>query len=220
MRKFGLLYFAICCVLNSYSQAEFGILAGPQITFAHYTTPEINLGKTKQETKMKTGFQAGGTMRMQFENKLYFAPAVFYSMKGYKATFTRPSFPPDSAAADNDVTLHTFELAPLFQYNFSNEPGHFFIKAGPSIDVQLFGKEKFNKVNGGGSVSRNMKFSYGDYGHFGANLLLHVGYETENGLIIFAHYTHGIGSIVNTDNGPRIFHRAAGISVGKYFNRK
>ncbi|MBM3414960.1 MAG: PorT family protein [Bacteroidetes bacterium] len=102
---------------------------------------------------------------------------------------------------DNDVTLHTFELAPMLQYNFSEEDGHFFIKAGPSIDVQLFGKEKFNK-SGGGSVNRNMKFSFGDYGRFGANLLLQAGYETAGGFVIFAHYTHGIGSIVNTDNGP------------------
>ena len=206
-------------MMSGYSQAEFGIFAGPQITSAYYTTPEINLGKTKQDTKMKYGFQAGGTLRVQFENKLFFSPAAFYSLKGYKATFSRPSSPPDTAAMDNDVTLHTFELAPLFQYNFSNEPGHFFIKAGPSIDLQLFGKETFN-LNGGGSVSRNLKFSYNDYGHFGANLLLHFGYETENGLIIFAHYTHGFGSIVNTDNGPRVFHRAAGISIGKYFTRK
>lgn len=219
MKRFLLLSFTFFSVLAGHSQADFGFFAGPQITFAHYTTPEINLGKTKQETKMKIGFQAGGTWRVQFEKRFYFSPAVFYSMKGYKVTFTRPSLPPDSAALDNDATLHTFEIAPMVQYNFSDEPGHFFIKAGPSIDVQLFGKEKFNKT-GGTAVSRNMKFSYSDYGHFGANFLLHLGYETESGLIIFAHYTHGIGSIVNTDNGPRIFHRAAGISVGKYFNRK
>lgn len=187
--------------MHVYSQAEFGVFAGPQITDAAYSTPEINLGKTKQETEIKYGFQAGAMARIQFEGKLFFSPAVFYSMKGFKVKLTRPSFPPDSSAVDNDVTLHTFELAPMLQYNFSEEDGHFFIKAGPSIDVQLFGKEKFNK-SGGGSVNRNMKFSFGDYGRFGANLLLQAGYETAGGFVIFAHYTHGIGSIVNTDNGP------------------
>ena len=83
--------------------------------------------------------------RMQFEGKLYFAPAVFYSMKGYKVTLTRPSFPPDTLATDNEATVHTFEFAPMLQYNFSEAEGHFFIKAGPSIGLQLFGKEKFNK---------------------------------------------------------------------------
>lgn len=201
------------------AQPRFGVIAGGQTTWASYSTPEANLGKTKQKTDMKYGFQLGGIMKVQFEGQLYFAPAVFYSLKGYKVTLTRPSFPPDSAAIDNDVTLHTFEIAPLLQYNFSSNPGHFFVKAGPSFDIQMTGKEKFNK-SGGGSVSRNMKFGFGDYGYLGANLLLHLGYETSSGLVIFGHYTHGVGSIVNTDNGPRIVHRAAGITVGKYFNRK
>lgn len=219
MRKTGLLAIHLILYLTATSQTELGLFAGPQITSAYYTTPEINLGKTQQETEMKFGFQAGGTLRAQFENKLYFSPAVFYSLKGYKVKLTRPSIPPDSAAVDNDVTLHTFEIAPMLQYNFSDAPGHFFIKAGPSIDVQLFGKEKFNKSRGG-SVNRNMKFGFADYGHFGANLLLHLGYETESGLLIFAHYSHGVGSISNRDNGPRIKHRVAGISIGKYFSRK
>ena len=201
------------------AQPEFGIMAGGQTTWASYSTPEINLGKTKQKTDMKYGFQLGGMMKVQFEGRLFFSPIAFYSLKGYKVTLTRPSFPPDTAAIDNDVTLHTFEIAPLLQYNFSSNPGHFFIKAGPSFDIQMTGKEKFNKT-GGGSVSRNMKFGFGDYGYLGANLLLHLGYETGSGLIIYGHYTHGVGSIVNTDNGPRIIHRAAGISIGKYFNRK
>lgn len=219
MKKTSLLFLCFLLALTVMAQPEFGIMAGGQSTWAAYTTPEINLGKTKQETQMKFGFQAGLISKMQFEGKLYFAPALFYSMKGYKVTLTRPSFPPDSFAIDNNTTIHTIEIAPLFQYNFSESDGHFFIKAGPSIDVQLFGKETFNKSTGG-SVSRNMKFSYGDYGHFGANLLLHLGYETSGGLAIYAHYTHGIGSIINTDNGPRIFHRALGLCLAKYFNRK
>ncbi|MFZ9387633.1 MAG: porin family protein [Chitinophagaceae bacterium] len=219
MRKTGILYLLVLIALSGNGQAEFGLFAGPQITSAKYSTPEINLGKTSQKTELKYGFQAGGTLRVQFENRFYFSPAVFYSMKGFKVTLTRPSLPPDTAAVNNDVTLHTFELAPLFQYNFSSEPGHFFIKAGPSIDIQLTGREKYN-TSGGGSVSRNMKFGFADYGRFGANLLLHLGYESAGGLVIFAHYTHGVGSIVNTDKGPRIVHRAAGLSIGKYFNRK
>lgn len=219
MKKTCLLLLVVFTTQAILAQSEFGVIAGGQTTWASYTTPEPDLGKTKQKTEMKYGFQLGGIMKMQFEGRLYFAPTVFYSMKGYKVKLTRPSYPPDSAAIDNDVTIHTLEIAPMLQYNFSSEPGHFFIKAGPSFDIQMMGKEKFNKT-GGGSVSRNMKFGFNDYGYLGANLLLHVGYETSSGLVIFGHYTHGVGSIVNTDSGPRIFHRAAGISIGKYFNRK
>ena len=55
------------------------------------------------------------------------------------------AFPPDTAAIDNNTTIHTFELASLLQYNLGKQPYHFFIKAGPSLDFQLFGKEKFTK---------------------------------------------------------------------------
>jgi Outer membrane protein beta-barrel domain len=195
------------------AQVDFGVIAGPQMTSAKYT-----IRSTKQETEGKFGFILGGTMRAQFEGRLYFAPAVFYSMKGYKVALTVPSYPPDSGAVDNDVTLHTFEIAPMLQYNFSEGPGHFFIKAGPSIDIQISGKEKFNTVLGA-TVDRKMKFSYGDYGHFGANLILQAGYESSAGYLFAVQYTHGVGSIVNTDNGPTVSHRVIGITIGKYFKK-
>lgn len=219
MKKINLVFLSFFVVGAASSQAEFGVIAGPQMTSAKYSILDNNEKKIKQKTESKFGFYAGGTMRLQFEGNLFFSPAVFYSMKGYKVTLNRASFPPDSAAIDNDVTLHTFELAPMLQYNFSDDESHFFIKAGPSIDIQLSGKETFNKT-GGSSVSRKMKFSYADYGRFGANILLQLGYESSSGLIVFAQYTHGVGSIVNTDNGPLVLHRAMGISIGKYFNRK
>jgi hypothetical protein len=96
----------------------------------------------------------------------------------------------------------------------------YFIKAGPSLDFHLFGKETYN-LKTGGSVSRTMPFSAdGDYGHFSANMLMQLGYETRSGFMIFAQYTHGMASTNNEDKGPKIRHRAYGISIGKYLNRK
>lgn len=213
--KIILLSVATLCIsISASSQAEFGIFAGPQMTSARY-----DIAGAKQKTDYKYGFQLGGMMKVPFESKLYFAPAVFYSMKGYKVTFTKFAYPPDPAAVDNDVTLHNIEFAALLQYDFSDKPGHLFIKAGPSLEVQLKGKEKFNTVTGE-QVSRNMKFSFADYGFVGASLLGHFGYETESGFTIFAHYTFGVGNISNTDGGPSIRHRAFGLSIGKFFGRK
>lgn len=214
--KFLLLCSATFLIqLSASTQAQFNIFAGPQASSASYTIKGV-----KQDTKMKYGFQAGVGAKVPFENKLFFSPAVFYSMKGYKVNFTQFVFPPDADAADNNTTLHTFEMAFLLQYDFSNEPGHVFIKAGPSIDFQLFGKEKFNSRTGAAAVSRNMKFSYGDYGRFSANALLQLGYETSGGFIIAAQYTHGLASINNADFGPQIKHRVFGLSIGKFLNRK
>jgi Outer membrane protein beta-barrel domain len=214
MKFISLIVTTLSITLSASSQVQFNIFAGPQATTAHYT-----IGGTKQETEMKVGFHAGIGMKVPFENKLFFAPAAYYSMKGYKVTYNKFVALPDVNARDNKTTLHTFELAPLLQFDFNNNPSHFFIKAGPGLDFQLIGNEKFNLLTNG-SVDRKMKFSYGDYGRFSANGLFQLGYEAGSGLIIFAQYSHGLASISNLDGGPQIKHRVFGISFGKFLNRK
>ena len=196
------------------SQVEFNIFAGLQATTASY-----HIVNVKQETKMKAGFQAGIGMKVPFENQLYFAPSAFYSMKGYKVTYNMFNALPDVNAKDNNTTIHTFELAALLQFDFNSQPNHFFVKAGPGLDFQLFGKEKYNLL-AGGTVDRKMKFSYGDYGRYSGNLHAQFGYETGNGLGLFAYYTHGLASLNNADGGPHITHRVFGLSFSKTLNRK
>lgn len=219
MKKVYLSFVFLLAMLSTHAQAEYGVFAGAQASTAHYDVFGVNLKKYKQETGFKFGFQAGAMMRVEFDKNWLFSPAVHYSMKGYTVTFNRPSFPPDSFAVDNDVTLHSFEIAPMVQYNFSDNPGHFFLRAGPSINVHIAGNEKFNKT-GGTIIDRKMRFSYADYGRYGASLQLHFGYETGSGFTVYGHYTHGLGSLVNTDGGPSVLNRSAGISFGKYFSRK
>lgn len=215
MNKICALSFTLFITLIANSQFDVGIFAGPQATGARYT-----ILNQKQKNDLKYGFQAGVGLKVPFENKLFFAPAGFYSLKGYKVTLTQFVYPPDTAAINNNTTIHTFELAALLQYDFSSNPSHLFIKAGPSLDFHLFGKESFNLKNGS-SVNRSMKYSAdGDYGHFSANMLAQIGYETGSGFFIFAQYTHGMASTNNEDKGPKIRHRAYGISIGKYLNRK
>lgn len=214
MKRFILFATAMLFFSIVNGQNRFGIFGGPQITTARYSVEGH-----KQKTDNKYGFQAGATMKVPFEGSLYFAPTAFYSMKGYKVAFTQFAFPPDQNATDNNTVLHTFELAALLQVDLGANPGHFFIKGGPSLDFQLFGKEKYNLQNGG-EVNKSMKFDYAAYGHFSANAIAIFGYETIDGFSIFAQYSHGLASINNADMGPKIKHRAYGITIGKYFNNK
>lgn len=215
MNKIFVLSFVLFITLTARSQVEVGLFAGPQATGARYT-----ILNQKQKNEIKYGFQAGVGFKVPFEDKLFFSPAAFYSLKGYKITLTQFVYPPDTNAIDNNTTIQTFELAALLQYDLSSGPGHVFIKAGPSLDFHLFGNETYN-LKAGGSVSRNMKFSAdGDYGHFSASMLMQIGYETGGGFMLFAQYTHGMASTNNEDHGPKIRHRAYGISIGKYLNRK
>lgn len=217
MRNLILFLAAGCISQAAYSQNIIYAFAGPQATAARYT-----ILNQKQKMNLKYGFQAGLSMKTQFEGPIYFAPSAFYSLKGYDVTFTEFRDPPSVLAINNNTTIHTFELAPLLQVDLSNKPSHAFFRFGPSLDFQLFGKETFDTVVNGnkGTVSRNMKFSFTDYGHYSANFLLHFGYESTSGILVFAQYTHGMGSINNHDGGPKIRHRAYGISIGKRLNSK
>ena len=214
MKKTILLSVLIAINLICNAQSRFDIFAGPQTTFAKYT-----IEGARQSVRHKQGFQAGFGWKIPFENQLFFAPAGFYSLKGYKVEFNRFSYPPDTAATDNNTTIHTFELALMLQFDLSNKPSHFFLKSGISLDGQLSGKEKFN-LKPTGFVSRRMVYSFGEYGYIVGNLLVHFGYETKSGFMIFGQYSHGISNISNADGGPQIQHRAFGISVGQYFWKK
>src|SRR3982750_2170798 len=124
MKFLSLIVIALLTTLfaSSQDQPVFNIFAGPQATTASYSIE----GK-KQETDMKIGFQAGIGMKVQVENKLYFAPAVYYSMKGYKVVYNTFNTLPDIDAKDNNTTIHTFEMAALLQYDFSANASHFYI---------------------------------------------------------------------------------------------
>jgi len=206
--------FAILSCQSSFGQVRLAVFGGPQMTSAKYKIKE-----EKQPTEFKPGFQLGATLKVPFENQLYFAPTAYYSMKGYKVTLNMPSFPPSELAINNETTLHTFEIAPLLHFDFSTQPSHFFVKLGPAIDFNFSGKEKFDTIGGKDPVEHSMRFSFSEYGRVTAQGILHVGYESSKGYMIFAHYAEGMGSLNNADNGPRIKHRIAGISFGWYLKK-
>ncbi|TMI70169.1 MAG: PorT family protein [Bacteroidetes bacterium] len=205
-----LILFAIVC----HSQVLFGIFAGPQVTTAKYS-----IADTKQPTENKYGFHLGACLKVPFDNRLYFCPAIFYSLKGYKVTFNQYAFPPDTLATNNNTSIHTLELAALLQFDFSNKPNHLFVKAGPSLDFQLAGTEKY-ELKAGGTVDHDMPYGFPYYGHYSANLILQLGYETKNGFVIFGQFADGLTNINNADFGPEIRHRVFSISIGKYFHHK
>ncbi len=204
----------IIAYLACHAQNQFGIFAGPQSSTATYS-----VRGNKQSTQNKFGFQAGCGWKIEFDNHLFFSPAAFYSLKGYKVKLNQFADPPDTAAIDNNTTMHTFELAFLLQFDLGNKPGHFFIKAGPSLDFQLAGKEKFH-LKSGTLVDRDIPYGFSQYGHYAASLLMQLGFETKSGFMVFGQYNLGLGNLNNADNGPSIRHRVYGISIGTYLLRK
>jgi hypothetical protein len=196
-----------------FGQVQFGILGGPQATSAHYT-----IGGKKQKTSYKPGMQIGANLKVPIEGKLSFAPELFYSMKGYKVDYNIYTYPPDPLAIDNNTTFHNVELALPLQFDFGTRQDHWFLRTGPSLDFQLFGKEKYN-TSTDEKVDRKIPFGFDKYGHFSASWLLHLGYEMKNGFFIFGQYTYGMANISNKDGGPQIKHRAFGVTVGKFIRK-
>lgn len=203
--------------LKANAQVQFACYAGVQATSAHYLVSD-----TKQPNKYKPGTMAGVAAKVEFDNQLYFYPSVFYSLKGYKVTLNNPAFPPGEQAKSVDVTVHTIEAAPLLQYDFNKKAAHFFLRLGPSVDAIFRGWESVDTSHISGqraTVYRPMVFAFTDYGRFTAQANLHFGYETGKGLMFFAYYQYGIGSMNNHDDGPKIFHRILGVSLGWLFGK-
>ena len=203
-----LMLFALCAG----AQVDLVLFAGPQSTVTHYTVKEV-----KQPASSKIGLMAGAGLKVPFENQLYFFPSVYYSLKGYKVTLNDPAFPPTEFAKNNNTTIHTIEVAPMFQVDLSKKPSHLFVRVGIGVDFAFSGREKFDTVSTNGAtgpVDRAMVFSFGDYGRFSASGNFHLGYESAQRWSVFGFYNHGFGSMNNADGGPKIFHRIAGISLG------
>lgn len=205
--------FILFITLTVNCQVEYGLFAGPQATGVRYTINDV-----KQESSLKPGVNAGFQFKAPFEGRLSFSPSIMYNLRGYKVKFNSPAFPPDSSAIDNNTSFHTIELAFLLQHDFKLEPGHFFIRFGPSLDFALFGNETFN-TNRNTTIDKSMKFSFADYGHYLASAILQFGYEAKNGWYGYAHYNYSLTNMNNFDNEDRIGNTAFGISIGKYFKR-
>ena len=212
-KLFLILFTLLGMQFSSYSQeASWVFHAGYQLTSAKYSVKGV-----PQNTSPKSGFLAGASLKVPFENRFYFYPTIQYSLKGYKVDLVEKTYPPSTLAYNNNTTLHTIDFAPLFQFDFSYNPSHVFFRFGPVFDYAFSGKESFDTLGTSGyfgTVSTKMPFKYSGYGRISASIIGHLGYQTGKGLMIYAHYNYGIGSMNNADNGPRIFHRIAGISLG------
>lgn len=196
----------------SFAQTKFGIFGGPQTTDVNYV---IN-GET-QVTEQKDGYQAGISLKLPLEKFLYFAPALYYSKKGYKVVFSQPSNPPNIEAINNNTEIHSVDLALLVNIDFSKSRSHIFLKFGPSVEYIVSGKEQFDLRNGG-SIEKEMTRSFiGDYSPITASGIAHLGYQAKFGLFIFGHYGYGIGNLSNERSGPKIHYRVAGVSLGNEF---
>ena len=214
MKKSGLFIISTLMFIFTNGQSVLSIFGGPQTTTAKFT-----VGTALQETESKYGFHIGAAKKVTFDNFLYFYPSVSYSLKGYEVTLKNPSSPPGLDIVHDNTTLHTIDVSPHFQIDFGKNENHLFLRFGPTFDVAILGKEDIT-YNNGKKESRDMRFSFNNYGRIGALLVSQIGFEAENKFFISVRYDHGVGSISNADGGPKINNRVLGLSFGLYFPNK
>src|SRR6187399_3004005 len=182
--KILVFFIVILLSAKTNAQVQWAVFGGAQATSALYKVKDI-----KQPTQFKYGTMGGVAVKVEFDNQLYFFPSIFYSLKGYKVTLNDSAFPPSELATNNELWVHTVEVAPLLHFDFNKKPAHFFARFGPSVDYGYYGNEIFDTLSrfgNGGHVYRRMKFDFTEYGHFTAQANLHFGYDTGKGLMAFA----------------------------------
>jgi hypothetical protein len=214
---YGILIFLCALIISSHShaQARVCVFAGGQTTNVNYSIHGV-----KQPTDSKFGIHGGVGMKVNFEGHLYFFPSISYYQFGYDVCFNKQSIPPDSFATDNSVSIHQLNIDPVLQFDIGKRPSHFFLRAGPSFQFIISGKEKFTK-SAGDMVDRKMELGmYEDYGRILVSLVPAVGYENASGFYFNFQYTLGLTSMSNADGGPQILPRMAGLTLGYYFKSK
>ncbi len=214
MKRTGLLISFLLMIILTNGQSVFSFFGGPQTTTAKFT-----VGPDVQNTESKYGFHLGVAKKINFDNQFFFYPSISYSLKGYKVTLQNPSSPPGLDIVYNNTSIHSIDFSPHFQVDFSKNTSHLFFRFGPTFDAAILGKEEVIFQNGN-KESRDMIFSFSNYGRIGASLVSQFGYETENKFFIGVRYDYGVGSISNADGGPKITNRILALSLGLYIPNK
>ena len=75
--KFFIFLVATLLTIKANAQVQFSLFAGVQMTSARYLVSDI-----KQPNKYKPGTMGGVAVKVEFDNQLYFFPAIYYCLKG------------------------------------------------------------------------------------------------------------------------------------------
>ncbi len=213
MKKLILVFSIILFSCQLFAQSDFCFFGGLQTTNSKFM-----VGSNRQATENKYGFHFGVAKKVTFDNQIYFFPSVSYSLKGYQVSLQNPSFPPGLDVVHGNTTFHTVDISPLFQVDLGKNPGHLFIRFGPGFDFAIAGKEELIFKNGT-TENKDMVFNFATYGRVGASLISQIGYEKAKQFFISARYDHGVGSVSNSDGGPKINHRVLALSFGLYITK-
>jgi hypothetical protein len=138
------------------------------------------------------------------------SPPVGYTLRAFKTKYTNGN------TIENSI--HYLTLCPNFSLDFvAAKDRNVVVGFGPVLGITKFGREKITTA--GSTLSRNMKFGYGDYGWFDLGVTGSLGFEIKRFFIEGTYYL-GLANINNAieQDGINIRQRTLGLNIG-YFLR-
>ncbi|ULQ57916.1 PorT family protein [Flavihumibacter rivuli] len=178
MKKITLFAIGVFGLLTANAQVGFGVKAG-------YNLADFK-GRTGDNPGMKSGFHAGGFVRIPVSGKFSIQPELLYSQQGVNDEVQVNEVTYQQKLKTNYLTLPV-----LFQYQ---SPLGINVSTGPQLGYLLSSKLEANK----GSM---------DYKDFlkstDISWVLGAGYEMRNGLGIGARYCWGLNNVSDSYNDLR-----------------
>jgi hypothetical protein len=152
------------------------------------------------------GFHAGLSMRVLFDENIYFLTRAQYTLKRFTVNYNNRD------TASIAMNYHYLEIPLLLEFNRHAQGRGFFAQFGPSFSIAMAGNQVIHDESGKNS-SQPIKFAFSAYGRFEANLVGNIGYQFTPRMQATIGYTHGLGNIVDDDFGPSIKPRMFSASV-------
>lgn len=208
----SLLLISFLISISCAAQVSWGVLGGVQQVSARV---KITDGPIIRD-KAGFGFHAGGTLKVNFDNYVFFAPQLLYSLKNFTVKYN--NILKDSVGSSK-ISIHYIEIPALLQFDTRKDEKGFFFLFGPSFSVAISGREKRTFLDES-EKKRAMRFAFTAYGRFEMNLLAKLGYRFQNNTTISCGYAYGLGSIVNDDYNPSVKPRMITLSAGYFFPGK
>ncbi len=206
----------ILCLLTSYvlfincSNAQsIGITAGPAFSFYEISVDNISI-----TSDIKTGFSGGLVSHIPISKYLSLRPELKYVQKGGKLS---------EEGSTDKLTLNYLELPLNFVFNTITSKGMFFVGVGPSVNIGIAGKEKWNYDDG---ETGEEKVNFGsnpddDFKAFELGINALTGYQFKSGFFVSANYNAGLSNVANNFDYDSQYHNwYFGINIGFMFKNK
>jgi hypothetical protein len=192
----GLLFaaFSFSAVDSNAQSGRFGVNAG--VNFANIT------GKDADDTKIKTGFQAGVTYDIGIADDFVIQPGLSYVQNGAKY----------DGSVDAKIHLNYLQLPVTFQYQPELGNGNLLLGVGPYVGMGV------GKVKGDiGNISGKGDWDDAGLKKLDAGGKLLAGYQLSNGLSLNLNANLGLVKLPDNDNPAKINNTSFGVTLGYKF---